>query len=576
MAAAPAYLRLRRPALIDLGATDAKLYFDRQLTDLKDDRRQFEGEWSDIGRLISPRKVRMPGDTGAAAQSTNAIINNKATMASRIFRSGLYSGMSSPSRPWLRITTPDRDLAEFPKVKQALAQRSDKVALVFQQSNFYASIRQGYRGLGDFGNSCELIEDDFENVVRFEQYTLGSFYYGVGLGGKVNRVYREIPMRVADMVDKFQGNVSDAVMNEFDRGNYNTRVNVVHAIEPNRRIIQGARGLPGRPFIEVYYDPADRDQNGPSQGMMSISGYKLWPLMAGRWEVLYDETYGHGCGFETIGDVKALQAIEFRKGQLISKLAVPPTRSPSSNKKAVIDHSPGGVSYYDPLQGPEGRPEALYLVNPAGLAGITNEIAAHEGRIDTAYYVDIFMMLMRMEGVQPRNELEISERNGERFVQLGPALDNLASEKLNVAVQRTYQRCEEAGLFAPLPPEVAGQPLRIEYTSILAQAQKAAGISGIERVAGYVGNLAGAYPEARHKFDAAQSIDEYADMIGVRPSIIRSDEDYQKLVDAEAAQKNAAAATQMAVHAADAAKTLSQTDTSRPNALTQIAGGFSG
>lgn len=576
MAPAPAYLKRRRPALLDLGG-DAKLYHDRQLEALREERRPFEAEWADIGANISPRKVQLPNDTSAKAQTFGKIINNKATMSSRIFRSGLYSGMSSPSSPWLRITTPDRDLAEYPRVKQALAARADKVALVFQRSNFYPAIRQSYRGLGDFGNSCELIEDDFNTVVRFEQFALGTFYYGIGLGGRIDRVYREIAMRVGVMVDKFGGNVSASVMNAYDRGDYNNRVNIVHAIEPNRGVIRGARGLAGRPFVEVYYDPADKSgDSGPDQGMLSIGGYKLWPLMAGRWETLPDEAYGHGCGLETIGDVKGLQSIEFRKGQLISKLAQPNVRTPSSAKKSVVDHTPGGVTFYDPVQGGGGQPEPLYMVNPQALQGINIEIEAHESRIEDAYYVNIFMMLMRMEGVQPRNELEISERNGERFVQLGPALDNLAAEKLNVAVQRTYARLDELGLFEPLPPEVEAEPLRIEYISTLAQAQKAAGIAGIERVAGYVGNLSAIYPETRHKFDAAQSIDEYADMIGVRPSVIRSDEDYQKLVDAEQQQKNAANAAQMARHVADGAKVLSETDTSRPSALTQIAGGYSG
>lgn len=573
MARAPAYLRLRRPALLDLGP-GPKLYYDRRLAALQQERRPYEQEWREISEYIRVRRLRLYRDKTADTQRPTKRINSTATIASRTLRSGLYSGASSPSSPWIRFTTPDRDLADYPRVKEAYARRADKVSLVLQKSNFYSTIHESYGGLGDFGNSCELIEDDYEDVIRLVPYVLGEYYYSIGVSGRIDGVYRELDMRVSEMVDRFKGNVSPYVMNRYDQGNYNDFVPVVHAIESNRQIVRGAPGLQGRPWVEVYYEPQQTPMtdSGPDQGMLSIGGYKLWPLMAGRWDILDGSPYGFGPGLECIDDVKGLQSLEFRKGQIVAKLAVPTMRAPNTAKRAVVDHSPGAVSYYDPVQEAANAPQALYHVQPQALQGINSEITFHENRIDRAYFGDVILMISRMEGVQPRNELEISERNGERFLQFGPVLDRLHSEKLNVAVQRAYQRCEDVGLFDPLPPEAEAAPVKIEYISILAQAQKAAGISGIERVAGFVGRMVSIYPEVRHKLDPAQIVDEYGDMLGVRPSIIVSDDEYQKSVDAESQQKNAMAAAAAGRSGADAAKVLAETDTTKRSALTDLIG----
>jgi hypothetical protein len=45
-------------------------------------------------------------------------------------------------------------------------------------------------------------------------------------------------------------------------------------------------------------------------------------------------------------------------------------------------------------------------------------------------------------------------------------------------------------------------PLKIEYISLVAQAQKMVNISSIERMTAFVGNLAGVFPEVADKFDA--------------------------------------------------------------------------
>src|SRR5258706_13621464 len=103
-----------------------------------------------------------------------------------------------------------------------------------------------------------------------------------------------------------------------------------------------------------------------------------------------------------------------------------------------------------------------------------------------------------------------------------------------------------------MPPDLQGQQIKIEYTSILAQAQKLVGVTGQDRFLQTTLGLAEVYPEVRNKVDINQVIDNYGDMLGVDPRIIRTNEEAtartqqqqqaaQSAQDAENAQKVAKA-----------------------------------
>src|SRR5690606_503392 len=105
------------------------------------------------------------------------------------------------------------------------------------------------------------------------------------------------------------------------------------------------------------------------------------------------------------------------------------------------------------------------------------------------------------------------------------------------------------GELPPPPPDLQNQELKVEYISVLAQAQKAVATGAIERGAAFVGNLAAAKPDVLDKFDADQAIDEYWDAIGAPPSTLVPDDEVAKIrqgrAQKQAAAENAAMASTM-------------------------------
>jgi hypothetical protein len=76
--------------------------------------------------------------------------------------------------------------------------------------------------------------------------------------------------------------------------------------------------------------------------------------------------------------------------------------------------------------------------------------------------------------------------------------------------------------------------LKVEYLSVMAQAQKLTGVVGLDRFMQSAVMLAEVFPDVRHKVASMEAMDEYASMLGVPPRVIRTDEDAQELKDAEA------------------------------------------
>jgi len=172
-----------------------------------------------------------------------------------------------------------------------------------------------------------------------------------------------------------------------------------------------------------------------------------------------------------------------------------------------------------------------------------------------------------MEGIQPRNTMEIAERKEEKLLALGPVLENIYTGQLEPVIDRTYEVLENRGLLPPPPPELQGTELKIEYISMLAQAQKAISTGSIERLFSFAGNLAAVNPSVLDKIDMDEGVDIYGDLLGAPPSILVPDEEVKKIREARAEQaRQAQAAEQMAMAApamqqgADAARVLSETD----------------
>mgnify|MGYP000564787440 FL=1 len=307
-----------------------------------------------------------------------------------------------------------------------------------------------------------------------------------------------------------------------------------------------------------------------NQGLLRESGYRSFPVMAPRWETTGEDVYGTSPAMDALGDCKALQLLEKRKAQIVDKIVDPPMKGPSSLSNQRVSLLPGDVTYVD---GPNAATFAPAIeINPQAAAVVAAEIQVTEGRVEKAFYADLWLLLSQSDGRMTATE--VVERREEKLLQLGPVMERLQDELLDPLLQRVLEILFATKRLPPPPRELQGRDVRIEYISIMAQAQKLLGTTAVERFTTFVGNLATAVPAALDKLNIDTTIDEYGRMLGVPPTTIRGDDEVAQLRADRAQQQAQAQQLAAAQAAAGTAKDLAAADTGGDNALTTMLRGL--
>jgi hypothetical protein len=546
--------------------------YTKRLAALKNERASWIEHWRELGEYISPRRFRyLYADTNKGWKRNHNIINNTATKAARTLSSGMMAGITSPARPWFRLSTPDPSMAEYGPVRAWLEVVEERLRDAFLKSNVYNGLHSVYEYLGTFGTSVMHVEEDSQDLLRAYVFPIGQFCLGNSSRLQVDTVVREFSMTVGQLVEKFGiDNVSDRVRDQHKSNQTETWVQVVHFVEPNPDAKPGQASPKHMPVRSCWYE-ATGDENAP---FLREGGFEEFPMMATRWSVTGEDVYGASPGMEALGDVKAMQLFERRKGQAMDKIINPPMRAPMSLQNMRASLLPGDVTYVAENSAGQTFSPAIEI-NPAAIQVAEASIREHEQRINSAYFADLWLMMANAEQTD-MTAREVAERHEEKMLQLGPVMERLEGELLDPLIDRAFGILLRAGQLPKAPKELQGQSLRVEYLSIMAQAQKMLGTASIERLAGFVGNLAAVRPEVMDKVDVDQMVDEYAANLGVKSNLIVADEQVQAMREQRNQAAQQQAAQQQAMVAAQGAKTLAQADTSGDNALTRLLQGVGG
>jgi hypothetical protein len=553
---------------------NSREFFNKRLGALRNERQTFIPHWQECAQFIRPRKGRwLVQDRNKGDRRYTSIINSKATQAHGIARSGLLAGVMSPARPWFALSTPDPDLNEVEEVKAWLYRVATQMREIFNASNLYD---MGANLLGElllFGTGAMSHHDDFDNVARFYTHTAGSYFIDQNEKYEVDVLVREFEMTCRQIVTEFGlTNISQSVKNAWDRSDYEVWFPVVNFTEPN------PDHKPGNPFLKAFrsvtYEPGNSAAD--KQKFLSQKGYHEFPAYVPRWDVTGEDIYATDCPAMTaLGDIKGLQIQEKRKAQGIDKMVAPPLAGPASLRNVPISSLPNGATLYDGDQSAKGGLRALYQVQ-LNLSELRQDMKEVEGRIDSAFFVELFKPISNMPGIQPKNQFELSQRTQEAMLLVGPVLEHLHGDYLSPLIDRTFNQMMRARILPPPPPDLAGKPLKVEYISPLAMAQKQTALGGIDRLAAFIGGLLGyGLSGAADKFDVDNAIDEYGQALGVAPRILVADE--------VVAQKRAAAAqqqrqAQQAAMAGSIANTAKDSTSAVANLTSagSLAGAFSG
>lgn len=469
--------------------------------------------------------------------------------AFRYLESGLYSGNSSPNRPWFNFTL-KRDRSEKPSqaTKIWLGECASVLALLLAGSNFYRVVRANYGEIGKFGTAAGIMDEHWETGINCTALTIGEYAIDVNRHGEIDTLLRSVQMKTRQLVDGYVrqpdgsmdwSKVDQSVKTAWTSSSYNQQFAVFHLIEPNDEYRDGALGREGMRWRSVKWMSCDSDKDR----LLEHKGYHEKPFWAPRWKVYGNDVWGVGPGHEVLPDMRELQAQSKRKGEVTDLVVKPPTQGPRDFRMQPGQHTA--------LANPDtGEVKVVYQAPYQAIGLVGQDVVDCRRAISEGTYADLFMAISDREGVQPLNDLETNLRNDEKMTQLGPVIESINTDMLAVAIERAFGIASRGGLFPEPPEEIEGEPLDIEFISVLAQAQKMMGMGQTERSLAFVGAVGQYQPDVIDLVDGDALVRDHWDRSAAPPVGMRD----ARTVDQIRAQRQQQQQMQQAAAMAPAAR----------------------
>lgn len=529
----------------------------KRIEHLKLERVSFEAHWRDLAEYCLPRKGRFQlTDTNRGEKRHQKIINSVGLRSVRTISSGMMAGLTSPARPWFRLTTRDQDLAERAQVKDWLHQCELRIREKFNRSNLYNILPGVYKELAVFGTAAMAQLEDPKETFRFYPFTIGSYWLALDHTLRPDTFARQFRLTARQLVQQFGIEaVSQSVKNAYRSGHYETPFDVMHYVTRNDERDPEMVDNRNLPFRACYWESNSTDAGKH----LTQEGFYEFPILAARWDVTGEDIYGSSPGMDALGDMRAIQLQEKRKAQAIDQLVVPAGVADASLRGSRPSLLPGSMTYVPNLQN-QGGVRPAYEIRP-DINALMLDIQAMEKRIESAFYSDLFL-LTAMSDRRDVTATEIAERHEEKLMALGPILERLNDELFDPLMDRTMSIMFRAGELPPAPKELEGQELKVEYVNMLSQSQKLIQSTGTERFFTFASQVIAMNPDSAIKVDFDQMIDEYAGDVGVAPKIVRSDEDVEEMRAAAQQKQRVAEMAALAKPMADGAqamKTMAET-----------------
>ncbi|NNW55510.1 MULTISPECIES: portal protein [unclassified Roseobacter] len=502
----------------------------------------------------------------ASKQKNEYILDPTGTKALRDMAAGMLNGITSPSRPWLRLRPGGVEFNNQDLEQKAYTDEvTRRMYIVLAESNFYSAMAIQFLDLGAFGSAAVLAYEDFDDVVRFYNSPIGEFRFAQDYRRMVDTFSRTIVMTIRQAAQQFgEGNLPKKYKPQLKEGGKRLEEFIVvsHLIEPNTENEEVS--LPSKfAYREFYWDASDNTGH-----ILAQAGYQEKPGSWPRWEPVGNDVYGTSPAMDALPDVIQLQHSILRKGQAMDKIVNPPVVMEGFMAAKQSSLLPGGRTTAP--AGASFGAKAVYTVNPP-LDAMTLDNQDLRIRIQQAFHNDLFRMISSLDTV--RSATEIDARKEEKLVLLGSVLERFENESLDPIIRRVYNIMKRKGLLPEPPESMQDGDIEIEYVSILTDAQRAVGTATIERFLEMYAQVSALQPEVIPTVDINEVLRDYGDRLSIPATHFRSREDADAINSENAQLTQERESALVGKDLTEAAKNLSETDVGGgQNAMARLLG----
>lgn len=501
---------------------------------LKAQRGTWETHWQDLTNFVLPNSADFNLQRSKGDKRSTLIYDSTGVHSNEMLAAGLHGMLTNPASDWfsLRLKEPQQGMEDQAEVKDWLEDTAGAILSELSAPDvaFPSHIHEYYLSLCSIGTACMFIgEPSQREGISFRAIHIDEIYIAESADGIIDTVFRQFKMTVRQIVQKFgEDSLSPRIKRMYEKKDYDKEVELLHCVYPREDVQKGKKAATMLPVASVYLDEKD-------QHVLAEGGFDEMPYMVSRWSKAIGEVFGRSPAMTALPDIKMLQEMMKTTIKAGQKIVDPPLLVPDDGVLGPVRTIPGGLNYYRSSTGARIEP----LLTGGNIPISFQMMEDLRNRIRMTFFLD----QLQFQGGPQMTATEVIERTERTLRLLGPTLGRLQSEFLGPMIERIFGVLSRAGKL-PLAPEILSeQQLKIEYVSPLARAQRQTETQGIMRTLEFIGPIAGMDPQAAQIVKGADTVRHIAELNGVPPKLLKSDDDLME--EAKAQQQAMAAQQQM-------------------------------
>ena len=526
-----------------------------------ENRANWLSRWQSVGDYINPIRGDITAERSYGMPRHTLIFDDTAQMASDILVAGLFSYMTSPYMPWFRLTPREIELLKDDDAALWLQDCENRMYLAYAKCEFYNAIATMYKDLIDINHGLVFIDENMkEKKLSFRNLSPKDCVIFENNFQKVDSFARKIKFSARQAVQEWGDKVNKDITQAIADGKPDKLFDFLHFVQPRNDYNKWKKDSANLPWASVYIDMKEKE-------IMEEGGYHEFPLVAPRWSTYTDDVYGSCPGISALNNVKTLnKAMELLIRQAEAQVNPPLQVTPGFKDR--IKTMPGGINVK------ARKDDDASPIVTVGKIEITDKLIADlREQVRDRYFVSTFLMLSQLE--QRMTAYEVSQRENEKMMMLGPAIGRITDECLGPLIDRTFNIMLRGGYFLPIPESLMDVELDVEYLSPLARAQKAVQAGSIDRLVAFMAPLTQLYPEIADNLNPDEAIRFYGDTFGVPKSVMRGTKAIQSMRDERAKMQQQEVMRNQMLQATEGIKNIAESDraaTGDKSMLSQIMG----
>ena len=199
---------------------------------LKSERMNWDSHWEECAQYILPRKDDVYQTRSAGEKKMMKVYESTAIHSNELLASALHGMLTNPATTWFELSTGDEQVDMDDEVRLWLQNTVKQMHNVLNTSNFHTNIHELYLDLGCFGTGLMRIEEDEEEVVKFQTRSIYEAYARENAQGNINTIYRSFKLDVRQIAEEFGTEMFDSQLEGFLKSNDSQKHEILHAVEP--------------------------------------------------------------------------------------------------------------------------------------------------------------------------------------------------------------------------------------------------------------------------------------------------------------------------------------------------------